>query len=191
VSLFDDDIADELRTGGDWAHHREHRDPVSGPAQDEVGVPALSSFLLSRTGEVVVAIAGVTSYSDGLLLSVAVLFADEQRNEDLGWDLRDFSRSPGRFRFGVAQGDGRSATVGTRDAPMVREDDGPVLLLLSHHSAALRWDGQYWLHPLPPPGQLVLGCRWPDRGVGETLVEIDAAPLLAAAATSTPVWAGG
>jgi len=188
MSLFDDDMSSEVRTGGDWLHHREHRDPVCGPAQDEVGVPALSSFLLARTAEVVIAIRGIAAHSDGLLLSVAVLFADEQRNEDLGWSMRDFSRSPGRFRFGVVQSDGRSATVGTRDAPPLRADDGPVLLLLTSTSSALRWDGEYWLHPLPPEGQLVLGCRWPDRGVDETLVEIDALPLVKAAATSNPVW---
>ncbi len=39
-----------------------------------------------------------------------------------------------------------------------------------------------------PPGPLILGCRWADRGIQETLVEIDPAPLLSAAATSTPIW---
>ena len=66
--------------------------------------------------------------------------------------------------------------------------DGPALVLLDTRASALVWDGSYWLHPLPPPGPLVLGCRWADRGIPETLVEIDPAPLLAAAATSTPVW---
>lgn len=188
MSLFDDDASSSVRTGGDWVHHRQHRDPVTGPAQDEVGVPALSSFLLARTDEVVIAVSGITAHSDGLRLSVGVLFADAQRNEDLGWSMRDFSRSPGRFRFGVVQSDGRSATVGTRDAPPVRADNGPVLLLLTSGNSALRWDGEYWFHPLPPEGQLLLGCRWPDRGVAETLIEIDAAPLRAAAATSGPVW---
>lgn len=189
MNLFDDDGSDqEVRTGGDWMHHREHRDPVAGPAQDEVGVPALSSFLLARTAEVAIAVRGITAHSDGLILAVAVLFADEQRKDDLGWSMRDYSRSPGRFRFGVVQSDGRSATVGTRDAPPVRSGDGPVLLLLGSAASMLRWDGDYWLHPLPPRGQLVVGCRWPDRAVDETLVEIDALPLLTAAASSSPVW---
>ena len=188
MSLFDDEAVHGVRTGGDWVQHREHRDPVAGPAQDEIGVPALSSFVLARTSEVVVAVRGVTAFSDGLVVQLTVLFADEQRGEDLAWAMRDYSRSPGRFRFGVVHSDGRSATSGTRDAPPVRTGNGPVLLLQDSSSSGLRWDGGFWLHPLPPAGALVLGCQWPDRGVPETLVEIDAGALLAAAVTSGPVW---
>ena len=189
-SLFDDEPVKQVRTGADWENHRRHRSPQSGPPQDEVGVLALSSFLLTRTEEVVVAVRGITAYSDGLHLSVVVLFADEQRSEDLAYSMNDYSRSPGRFRFGCVYSDGRSATSGTRDAPTVenRKGDPSVLMLLRSTSAGLMWHGEYWLHPLPPPGPLVLGCRWPDRGIAETLVEIDPAPLLAAASSSTPVW---
>ena len=112
MSLFDDDGHASSRTGGDWQQHRAHRDPRSGPAQDEVGVLGLSSFELARTEEAVVAVRGVTAFSDGLLLAVVVLFSDEQSAEDLGWAMQDFSRSPGRFRFGAVFADGRSATSG-------------------------------------------------------------------------------
>lgn len=190
MNLFDDEPHRAPRSGADWEHHRRHRSPQSGPPQDEIGALALSSFLLVRTEEVVVAIRSATGYSDGLHLAVVVLFADEQRGEDLTYSMNDFSRSPGRFRFGVQCSDGRVATSGTRDAPVVEaaHDDGPTLVLLRAASSALTWTGQYWLNPLPPPGPLVLGCRWPDRGIPETLAEIDTAPLLAAAATSKPVW---
>ncbi len=188
MSLFDDEAAKPVRAGADWENHRKHRAPESGPAQDEVGVLALSSFLLARTEEVVVAVRGITAYSDGLQISLVVLFADEQKAEDLSWSMRDFSRSPGRFRFGAVFSDGRSATSGTRDAPQVASPSEPSLVLRQTVPADLVWDGTYWLHPLPPPGPLVLGCRWPDRAIPETLVEIDPAPLLDAAATCGPVW---
>lgn len=187
MSLFDDEPPRATRSGADWENHRKHRSPQSGPPEDEVGVLALSSFLLARTPEVVVAVRGITAYSDGLHLSAVVLFADEQKSEDIAYSMSDFSRSPGRFRFGIAFSDGRSATSGTRDAPVV-QGGGPGLVLLSSTTAGLSWNGEYWLHPLPPAGPLVIGCRWPDRGIPETLVEIDPAPLLAAAATSGPVW---
>ena len=188
MRLFDDEQHRAPRNGGDWEQHRAHRDPRSGPAQDEVGALGLSSFLLARTDEVVVAVRGITAYSDGMVLTVVVLFADEQRAQDLGWTMHDFSRSPGRFRLGSIFSDGRSATSGTRDAPVVQADTGPCLLLLGAQAAALGWAGSYWLHPLPPSGPLVLGCCWPDRAIPETLVEIDPEPLLAAAATCRPVW---
>ncbi len=190
MSLFDDEPAKPVRSGADWETHRRHRSPQSGPPQDEVGRLALSSFLLARTAEVVVAVRGITAYSDGLHLSAVVLFADEQRAEDLTYSMDHFSRSPGRFRFGCVFADGRTATSGTRDAPVVeaRVGEEPALVLLRVDTSALVWHGEYWLHPLPPEGPLVLGCRWPDRGIPETLVEIDPAPLLAAASASGPVW---
>jgi hypothetical protein len=189
VSLFADEPSRTPRSGADWEVHRRHRAPQSGPPQDEVGVLALSGFQLARTDEVVVAVRSITAYSDGLHLSLVVLFAGEQRAEDLTATMTDFGRDPGRFRFGCVFSDGRSATSGTRDAPPVEDDGGgPVLLLLSTAAGALTWSGDYWLHPLPPAGPLVLGCRWPDRAIPETLVEIDPAPLLVAAKGSRPVW---
>ena len=190
MSLFEDEPPKATRSGADWEEHRRHRTPQSGPPQDEVGVLALSSFLVARTPEVVVAVRGITAYSDGLHLSVVVLFADEQKSEDLEYSMNDFSRSPGRFRFGTVFSDGRAATTGTRDAPVVEsgDPDRAVLVLLRSEVIGLMWNGEYWLHPLPPAGPLVVGCRWPDRGIPETLVEIDPAPLLTAAGTSRPVW---
>ena len=190
MSLFEDEPLKPTRSGADWEEHRRHRTPQSGPPQDEVGVLALSSFLVARTPEVVVAVRGITAYSDGLHLGVVVLFADEQKSEQIDYSMNDFSRSPGRFRFGTVFADGRAATTGTRDAPVVEttEPDAAVLVLLRSESRALQWNGEYWLSPLPPAGPLVVGCRWPDRGIPETLVEIDPAPLLVAAKTSAPVW---
>jgi hypothetical protein len=192
VSLFDDEVVHPLPRGGaDWEQHRIHRHPQSGPPADEVGMLALSSFHLARTAEVVVAVRGITAYSDGLHLAVVVIFADQARSEDLAYSLQEYSRSPGRFRFGLAFSDGRSATSGQRDAPDVEEAGVAQLKLLGSAQQGLMWNGEYWLWPLPAPGPLVVGCRWPDRGIPETLVQIDPAPLLAAAALSRSVWEGG
>jgi len=191
VRLFEDDEPVRAsRTGGDWERHRAHRAPTSGPPQDEVGVLALASFVLARTPDVAVAVRSVTAHSDGLRLTVVVLFADEQRAEDLDWAMQDYGRSPGRFRLGCAFADGRRATTGRGDSPEVAlpGDASPSLLLLASSATTLAWTGDYWLHPLPPPGPLVLGCRWPDRGIPETLAQVEAAPLLEAAAASRPVW---
>lgn len=192
MSLFDDDgLQVAPRSGADWEQHREHRHPQSGPPADEIGVPALSSFQLARTSEVVVAVRCITAYSDGLQLAVVSLFADLARTEDLAYSLQEYSRSPGRFRFGVAFSDGRKATAGQRDAPDVETAGAAQLKLLGSAQHGLIWSGDYWLWPLPPAGPLVVGCRWPDRGIAETLVQIDPAPLLAAAALSQSVWGAG
>jgi len=189
VSLFEDESIRAIpRNGADWEQHRLHRHPQSGPPSDEVGMLALSSFLLARTPEVVVAVRGITAYSDGLHVAVAVIFADQARAEDLAYSLQEYSRSPGRFRIGLAFSDGRKATSGQRDAPDVEQQAAAQLKLLASTQQDLMWNGEYWLWPLPPAGPLLVGCRWPDRGISETLVQIDPAPLLSAAAGSRSVW---
>ena len=190
MRLFDDEPARATRSGADWEQHRAHRSTGGGPPQDEVGVLALASFVLARTLDVAVAVRSVTAFSDGLQLSVVVLFADEQAAEDVTWSLQDYGRSPGRFRLGCAYSDGRRATTGRSDSPDVEKpgDETPHLVLLSSTASPLMWAGEYWLWPLPPAGPLVLGCRWPDRRIPETLAQLDAGPLLAAAESSRPVW---
>ena len=192
MSMFEDEVAPIApRSGADWEQHRLHRSPQSGPPGDEIGMLAVSSFLLARTAEVVVAVRGITAYSDGLHLAVVVIFADHARSEDLAYSLQEFSRSPGRFRVGVAFSDGRTATSGQRDAPDIETAGRAQLKMLGSGQHELMWNGEYWLWPLPPPGPLVVGCRWPDRGIPETLVQIDPEPLLAAAARSRSVWEVG
>ncbi|MGZ6827789.1 MAG: hypothetical protein ACXVGH_13455 [Mycobacteriales bacterium] len=189
MSLFEDQPAPGVRSGADWEQHRVHRFPRSGPAQDEVGQPAMVGAVLARGTEVVVALRGITAFSDGLLLHVVVLFADEQRREELDWSLQEFGRSPGRFRFGAAFPDGSRVATGTGDAPALDAPSGePVLVLQGSTAGPLQWRGDVWLWPLPTAGQLVLGCRWPDRGIAESLVSVETAPLLAAAAACGPVW---
>jgi hypothetical protein len=149
----------------------------------------MSSFVLARSSDVAVAVRGITAYSDGLLLHVTVLFADEQKREQLDWSLQQYSRSPGRFRLGVELPGGARAITGSSDAPPVESPTtSAVLTLLSSNAGALQWQGDYWLWPLPEEGPLVVGCRWPDRAIDETLVSLDTTPLRAAAATSGPVW---
>lgn len=50
------------------------------------------------------------------------------------------------------------------------------------------WDGNYWVHPLPPPGPLVFVASWPAHGVAEARAELDAAALRRAAAEAVELW---
>lgn len=191
MRLFDEEVPKATRSGADWEHHRRARQPHVGPSQDEVGVLAMSSFTIARSSDVAVAVRGITAYSDGLMMHVVVLFADEQKREQLDWSLQEYSRSPGRFRLGVELPSGVRATTGTGDAPPLESPTtGAVLTLQSSTSGPLRWQGDYWLWPLPDEGSMVVGCRWPDRAIDESLVAIDTGPLRGAAGTSGPVWMG-
>ncbi|MCW2607844.1 MAG: hypothetical protein JWO60_2537 [Frankiales bacterium] len=188
MRVFDDEPARSGPRTRDWEQHRATRHVHAGPPRDEVGVLAMGAVGLGRAHDVVVALRAVTACSDGLLLSVAVLFADEQ-SADLDWSLQEYHPSPGRFQIGVVFADGTRATSGNRDSPdVLGPATGAVLTLQHGWRHPLQWIGEYWLWPLPPPGGLVVACRWPDRGIAENSVMLDPAPLLAAAATSLPVW---
>jgi hypothetical protein len=189
MRLFEDEPSKAPRSGADWEHHRKARQPHAGPAQDEIGTLAMSGFVLARSNDVTVAIGGISAYSDGLLIHVVVLFADEQKREQLDWSLQEYGRSPGRFRLGVVLPNGARATTGSGDAPPLESPtEGAVLTLQRSAAGVLRWEGDYWLWPLPTPGSLVLGCRWRDRAIDETLVSLETEGLLAAAESSRPVW---
>jgi hypothetical protein len=189
MTLFEDDVPRPTRSGADWEHHRQARSSRNGPAQDEIGVLAMSGFMLARSDDVAVALRGLTAHSDGLLLHVVVLFADEQKRESLDWSLQEYSRSPGRFQLGVEMPGGLRATTGSGDAPFVEEaQDSAALTLLASSFDVLRWQGDYWVWPLPGEGSMVIGCRWKDRAIDESLVSVDTAPLRAAAAAAGPVW---
>jgi hypothetical protein len=189
MRIFEEDVQRPPRRDADWEQHRNARFPHAGPAQDELGVLAQSGFLLARNAEVAVGVRGITAYSDGLVLHVAVLFVDEQKQQQLEWSLHEHSRSPGRFRLGVEMPDGTRTTSGPGDAPVVEApDQGPVLTLQKSADSVLRWDADYWLWPLPTRGNLLLGCWWPDRRIEESLVVVDTSALVHAAETSEPVW---
>jgi hypothetical protein len=51
------------------------------------------------------------------------------------------------------------------------------------------WDMELAVQPLPPPGPLAFVCPWPGRGIPEERVEIDAEPILDAAAAARPFFA--
>ena len=189
MRFFDDDPGRGTRSGADWEHHRKARHPQSGPAQDEVGIMAMSGFVIARSSDVAIALSGITAFSDGLVLHLVVLFADEQGRERLDWSLQEYSRSPGRFRLGVELPDGRRATTGTTDSPpVIRTEADAVLTMLSTSNGPLRWQGDYWLWPLPDDGVMLLGCRWPDRAIDETLVSVETSALRASALSSGPIW---
>src|ERR1700733_134487 len=86
-----------------------------------------------------------------------------------------FSRVGGDVRG--AGGSGRSAAgvrsvsatvgaraVGTAAGGVESPPDGPVLRARGGGGSRSAWRQQYWLWPLPPPGDVVFACEWADLG---------------------------
>jgi hypothetical protein len=141
---------------------------------------------LARTDDVLLAVVDVTAYSTGfeLELSVRLRRASDEDDEAslLDWDGPP---GPGRLRFGIAYADGRTAGGETWDAG---EPAGIVLRSRGGGGSSDHHEQSYWVWPLPPPGPVAFVSRWLDRGLAEGRVEVDAGPIVAAAAQSTPLW---
>jgi len=67
----------------------------------------------------------------------------------------------------------------------------PGCLVVHHGSSGgseRRWDGLFWVHPLPPDGPVTSVASWPGYGVTETRAELDGAAIRAAAARAVILW---
>ena len=50
------------------------------------------------------------------------------------------------------------------------------------------WDGNLWVHPLPPEGPVTFVVSWLEQGVAETGVELDGAAIREAARRAVILW---
>lgn len=172
------------------------------------GVAPLS-VVVGRSDTTVVQLEGARAYPQGVVLTLVVrvresgrearrrLFAHLERVHGRG--QLDLGLPPGGLRWGVELADGRRVTT-MDESPWAQErpddvepagwtPDHPVLEGLGRPAAdADRWSRDVWLWPLPPAGRLRVVCAWADRGILETAVEVDAAPLREAAARAEPLW---
>jgi hypothetical protein len=95
---------------------------------------------------------------------------------------------PEVLRIGVQFSDGSKATnTGGfhhgRHAPA-----GPVMHPRGGGGGGGRWSQTQWVWPLPPPGPLTLVCEWPAMGIAVTRSELDAKPILDAAARAQVIF---
>jgi len=187
--------------------------PWFGAPSNELGVGVPLSLLLARTDTVAVAIVGATAFSTGIQLRFATrrrpdLRADDEDGFDVFGDDPFEGHPFGRFhqrrrgrkeipdellRFGVQFSDGRKATTLGASASVDAEDDekgpaGPVLMQGGGGGGPSGWEFDFWLWPVPPPGQLTFAVEWPAHGIGVTQHDVEATPLIEASTKSEPLW---
>ena len=163
---------------------------------DEV-IPASvpDELILIRTDEVAVAISGIRVYPNGFEFTAHVRMHGKDENEPDWHDPFDRHgrrrQTPGDvLRLGIMYADGRrGATTGGNWRP--HGDADPERLILDHGSSGgtgRRWDGSFWVHPLPPDGPVAFVASWPEFGATETRAELDGAVIRAAAARAVILW---
>jgi len=171
-----------------------------GPPEDVLpGVVALELPLVD-TDQQVMWIAAAEAYPAGVTFSVLMCGRRPARD--------GVESGSGTWRFGVQFSDGRKATVHgvgmfSRNAvssvaggvaiPADHRQpppDGPVLRARGGGGSRSIWRQQYWLWPLPPAGDVLFACEWPDLQIDFSTATISADPILKAASRARPMWPG-
>jgi hypothetical protein len=154
-------------------------------------------LLLIRTEQVAVAVSGIRVYPNGFEFTAHVRVRGEGEN-GAGW-LDPFDRhgrggrqepGAGPLQLGLLFADGRRGAV-TGGHRRSAEGAGPGGLVLqpgSSGSSGRRWDGDFWVHPLPLDGPVTFVAAWPAYGVAETRAELDGTAIHAAAARAVTLW---
>jgi hypothetical protein len=68
---------------------------------------------------------------------------------------------------------------------------GPLLRPRGASASRTNWHREHWLWPLPPPGELVIACKWPNVGLTLTTTTTSADSIREAAAGAQELWPAG
>jgi len=150
-------------------------------------------LLLIRTEEVAVSIGSICAYPNGFEFTAHVRRRGKDENAP-GWNdpFDRFGRLGGEtsghvLQLGLLYADGRrGATTGGHWRP----DDPEHLVLQPGGSGGSprRWDGKFWVHPLPPDGPVTFVAAWRQYGAAEARAELNGAAIRAAAARAVILW---
>ncbi|WP_288820049.1 hypothetical protein [uncultured Corynebacterium sp.] len=165
--------------------------------QPDAVIPASApgELLLIRTDEVAVSIGNICAYPNGFEFTAHVRRRGQDANEP-GWH-DPFGRfgqhglhgssSDDSLQLGLLYADGRrGATTGGLWAP--GDPQGLMLMPGGAGGSARRWDGKFWVHPLPPEGPMTFVAAWSRYAVAETHAELDASAIRAASARAVTLW---
>jgi len=159
-------------------------------------VPA--ELLLVRAAAVAVAVGSVRAYPNGFEFTVHVRLrrGDEEYSHGMS-DPFDWHASGSRgqardraLRLGILYADGRR-TATTSRRPMLPDggEAGELVLQQGGSSGSdRRWDGDFWVHPLPPDGPVAFVASWLAHAVTETRAQVQGSAIRAAASRAIELW---
>jgi hypothetical protein len=154
-------------------------------------VPA--ELVLVRTERVAVAIGGVHAYPNGFEFTVhARLRREKEHGPRVGGLFgRHGHGMPANegLRLGVMFADGRRAAA-PGGHPRLDDADAERLVLFENGGGGSdrTWDGNFWVHPLPPDGPVTFVVSWGEHGVAEARAELDGAAIGEAARRAVILW---
>lgn len=157
-------------------------------------VPA--EVVLIRTEQVAVAVGSLRAYPNGFEFT---LLSRMRREDETGPGGDPLERHRSRrgtqvpedvLRLGVLYADGRRGATATGHPWPLDDVDADRLILLQNGGGGSdrRWDGDFWVSPLPPEGPVTFVASWPRHGVTETRAEVDGAVIREAAGRAVILW---
>jgi hypothetical protein len=169
------------------------RTPWDGPANNVLGIVMPVNMVLAQSPRAAVTLGSITAYPDGFEFDYLIRSTSEELGQSLaehlhrrraGADLPD-----DLFRFGVEFADGtRVTSIGSGHPFGSPGTGGPAMVPRGGGGNFQRWEGKWWVTPLPPPGRLELVCEWPAAGIVLTRAEIDSAAIRDAASRAVTLW---
>lgn len=169
---------------------------LAAPRGTLPGVVALD-LVLARTEKVAVCISRAAAYATGFELDVITMSAQDDDEIDpwLFHRRRQLLHrgggpiAPEMLRLGVQFADGSKAmNTGGRHYAAGEPPTGPIMHSGGGGGGGGSWRQSQWIWPLPPPGVLVFVCEWPALDIPLTRCEIDAQPIIDAAARAQVVF---
>ena len=162
-------------------------DPWAGPPTGVVGGWVPWRIVLVHSDNAHAFVHGFEVFETGLLFQLMARFDPNSIEFD------DTPRGPVVAdtcpRIGVSFSDGRkAATSATGVPPTGGAEDRPCMRGRGGTGHPGEWRRGYWLWPLPPPGPLTWHAIWPDLGIVESHVQVDASELGTAARASDRLW---
>lgn len=169
---------------------REPRPPAWCQApRGELPCAVALGEVIARNDKAVVGVAGGLAFTTGFELDVYA-FSLGERPEIEPFDrgaIENGGLPPEIVRVGLEYADG-SKLMSTNPRRWGGEDeedqaeDRPTMRPQRGTGRHREWRQVFWCWPLPPPGPLQLICEWPAMEIGLTRREIQAQPVLDAAA---------
>jgi hypothetical protein len=154
--------------------------------------------LLASTETAAVAVGSLRAYPNGFEFTVHV--RQRRDDEDFIHGLSDpFGRHPRRsrgaepdqsLRLGILYADGRRAAIGGAHPPLPGQvaPDELVLMHGGSRGSDRRWDGDFWVHPLPPDGPVTFVVSWLAKGITEARAQVNGGAISAAASRAMELW---
>jgi hypothetical protein len=167
--------------------------------QPETVIPgSVPAELLVRAEAVGVALGSLRAYPNGFEFTLHVRLRPEDEESSHGmsdpfdwhasgspWTTRDRA-----LRLGILYADGRrTATTSRRPILPDGAEAGELVLQQGGSSGSdRRWDGDFWVHPLPADGPVTFVASWLAYGVIETRAQVEGSAIRAAASRAIDLW---